>query len=639
MFKRLFIALPLLAATFTLTAQISHGEIPESFYYHSKYSVTSVTVDLEGITNSRHGDCKSGCAKHIGTLIQTDSINSKTVGERTPLNNNKGIIYIAAFYLKKAQALGLSFSEIVIPENGRLFIYNQSRTELLGYYDSSNILDDGSFATEPINDSIVFLEYNGPALFSYSIDGFSYFFDPVSSILEKNNYKKASASGDCNVNIECPEGSSVKGVADAVVKIILLDSGQYFLCSGSVVNTTANDRTPYLLTAWHCGGTTRPLEFEKWVFYFQYQLPDCDGIIEEPAHKTLVGCSPVAFSENYGVIMGSDFRLVKLSEDPIPSDYNPYFAGWDVSGNVEETAKAVHHPSGDVKKVSTTYNITGSPWNENYTETHWKVYWSATESGHGVTEGGSSGCPLINTEGRIIGTLTGGTASCSDLDAPDYFGKMSYSWRSNGNDPTNRLDCWLDPANTGALTCSGFTDNIAVSKLSYSINGATTYGFNAPMITVGSEITFEASFTGEPDSCEWIFENASPKSSKSFSPEAVVYNTCGNFDLTLTLYKSGLSPKTFLFKDFVAVRPEIFPIPFSDKITVIFSDSETINNDIAKFEQCRLVNLSAQTAYYPSNIIRNYNTVELYFDNVKKGLYVLQLISDNDVINIKILKQ
>ena len=114
-----------------------------------------------------------------------------------------------------------------------------------------------------------------------------------------------------------------------------------------------------------------------------------------------------------------------------------------------------HHPSGDIKKIS-TYNGTpaSSTWG-SAAGSHWRVYWSATTSGKSVSEGGSSGSPMFNTAGNSVGDLTGGSSSCSAAYFPDYFGKFSYSWDQNGSNNDEQLKPWLDPNTSGVIQLPG----------------------------------------------------------------------------------------------------------------------------------------------------------------------------------------
>ncbi|MEZ4977937.1 MAG: PKD domain-containing protein [Chitinophagales bacterium] len=68
-----------------------------------------------------------------------------------------------------------------------------------------------------------------------------------------------------------------------------------------------------------------------------------------------------------------------------------------------------------------------------------------------VPEGGSSGSPLFNDQGQVIGTLHGGSY-CTATNQSDQYGKVSYHWNSNGTANNRRLDIWLDPAGSGSAT-------------------------------------------------------------------------------------------------------------------------------------------------------------------------------------------
>ena len=67
-------------------------------------------------------------------------------------------------------------------------------------------------------------------------------------------------------------------------------------------------------------------------------------------------------------------------------------------------------------------------------------------------KGGSSGSPIFNAEGLVIGQLSGGLSECNDVvtngqTLADLYGKMSYNWNGIGN--TQSLMNFLDPIGNG----------------------------------------------------------------------------------------------------------------------------------------------------------------------------------------------
>jgi hypothetical protein len=156
---------------------------------------------------------------------------------------------------------------------------------------------------------------------------------------------------------------------------------------------------------------------------------------------------------------GSDFFLVLLDK-PIPTSYNVYFNGWTrESVPPSPSGVTIHHPEGDIKKISTyTKALQPTVWTGGSKLAHWLVYWTKTTNGQGVTEGGSSGSPLYDNQGRLVGTLTGGDSRCdtAHINLPDYYGMFSYSWDKNGTDSTEVLKYWLDPDSTNVMSLNGW---------------------------------------------------------------------------------------------------------------------------------------------------------------------------------------
>ena len=82
----------------------------------------------------------------------------------------------------------------------------------------------------------------------------------------------------------------------------------------------------------------------------------------------------------------------------------------------------------------------------------------------GSTEGGSSGSPLFNHNGQIIGQLHGGLASCDGEQSNgryDLYGRFAVAW-SSGNGPDQRLRDWLDPDDLGVEQIDALENALSV---------------------------------------------------------------------------------------------------------------------------------------------------------------------------------
>lgn len=249
----------------------------------------------------------------------------------------------------------------------------------------------------------------------------------------------------CHPNAVCKTDSLKVLISRSSVRMRLVMEEGIGWCSGSFINTTRNDKTPYLLSAYHCQWDYTPI-YDMWRFDLEYASPTCEQPSNEPKVFSLTGCELISLGQ------ASDFLLVKLLDD-IPFNRQVTFAGWyrdDV--DKPDTSYLVHHPNADIRKFSTCVNpVTIHPnqigWTEGYTTpAHHHFRLKFTEGGH---ELGSSGGPFFNQDGLIIGQLHGGSAGCED-DNNTYIGRLSKSWNL-GATPQERLRDWLDPDQTGAM--------------------------------------------------------------------------------------------------------------------------------------------------------------------------------------------
>ncbi|HEY6942101.1 hypothetical protein [Dokdonella sp.] len=291
------------------------------------------------------------------------------------------------------------------------------------------------------------------------------------------------ASGACNVDVACPLGASYPEEIRAVgyYEYVAADDGEYYICSGTLVTDVPHARRNLFLTAAHCMSAAS--EAQSMVVYWNYQSTRCN-VLSAPAGGFLS-------DDQHGATLRAtradvDFTLVELDGTPDPS-WNLYYAGWDASGAAPSGTIGIHHPSGDVKKITagpaartTDSCIVQVPMVHG---THWQT----GPYSQGTTEGGSSGSGLFVVAGgngsrHLVGTLSGGLAACSDTsptqpnDETDCYGKLSVAW--NGAAPSSRLRDWLDPAASGATSADGIGQNDVVS----ADGGHSTHAWPSPLL-------------------------------------------------------------------------------------------------------------------------------------------------------------
>ena len=343
------------------------------------------------------------------------------------------------------EAINVSFmlSTFNLPTEAALYIYNSDRTSFLGSFTQENNKEWGGLSLGILDGSNMILEYHestashglGSIEIGTVVHGYRSLLNHQDAVLAEmeNRIGPFGNSGACNINVNCSEGADWQTEKRSVALIV---SGGYAACTGALVNNTANDGTPYFLTANHCLGSPN-----SWVYYFNHESSSCSGS-NGPTNQSVSGGSLLVSSG------GSDFALIELSSTP-PASYNVEYAGWDHSGSTPSSAVGIHHPSGDVKKICFENN---APY--QYSTGGAQVWWiNAWELG--VTEPGSSGSPLFDNNHRIIGQLYGGAAACSGSNNNgqyDYYGRFNVSWGLGASS-------YLDPLNTGVSTLDSYPTN------------------------------------------------------------------------------------------------------------------------------------------------------------------------------------
>lgn len=444
----------LLMISFHIQAQISQGGKPVSFSttgLSKNIDIRMVTPpDMEQIIMEDIENDGFGKAYRMGVILPLN-VNPENSGTWETLHDGS-YLWRLQVEMGNPEASNVLFDKFVLPPGAKLFVYTTDKSYLIGAFTEFNNHESSYMATQMIPGGSFVIELYMPQEHRHNYEleltevGYNY---------RATGFNQSNKDLSCMVNVKCPSASAWTDQIRGAAKIQIRISTSYFLCSGSLVNTTTNSCQPYFLLADHCAfynSYASTANMNQWIFYFNYESSSCTGTTG-PTNQTVTGCSLKAHDTYGSGGVGSDFYLVLINNN-IPSNYLPYYSGWNKSGTAATSGAGIHHPEGVIKKFS-IYSTTLV--NQS---THWGVTWANQPGyGHSVTAEGSSGSPIFDQNKLIVGTLTGGGSYCSTPTSPDYYGKFSYHWQSNGTSSNKQLKPWLDPINANPASKPGVNYN------------------------------------------------------------------------------------------------------------------------------------------------------------------------------------
>lgn len=442
--KNIFILFLIFAQMSSLKAQYSEGGTPLSMA--AKTAPTPLMTPLESVPMLTMKKVD------VARLVAEDEVNDQLkeipwrFGENLDAAINasqSGIwetlsdgtrIWRVAIYSKNAYHINLTFSRYRVPVGAKLFVFNEDFTHVIGAFTHKNNQEDGLFATTLVKGERIYLEYSEPANAAFqgelAINRVTHGYRNAYEVVNKT-IDGFGQSGSCNNNINCPTATDWACLKRSVVMLVTNGNG---FCTGTLMNNTREDRKPYILTANHCYSNPA-----TWVFWFNWEALGCTNPAASPAYVSLSGATLRARRTN------TDFCLVEINS-AVPQNYNATFSGWDKSGVAPTSGASIHHPNGDIKKISfVSTPFTSATYGPVTNNNAWQANWSS-----GVTEPGSSGSALFDQNKRLVGQLYGGPSSCTVASKWDYYGKISASWE--GTTASARLRDWLDPTNSNVNT-------------------------------------------------------------------------------------------------------------------------------------------------------------------------------------------
>ena len=464
MLKQLLIFISLFGISFT---QIQYEGVPK-YFDNQLDDINFINIDKTDIVDRNFHPM----VFQFGSEYNVD-INF--LNEATEIINDDYNTYLLGIESRDAYSIAINFSQFYLTENSTLYLYDEEKTSYRGSFNFLNNKVAGDLTTAGIKSDRIIIELNIPENeindLRLNIDTIIHDFTDIYSFYNTSNQDRE----DCNINVICSEGDDYRDQIDGVVRVTMGGG----LCSGSIVNNTSNDRTPYMLFADHCVSGSA----SGYVFHFNYQSDTCNGT-SGPLGQSISG-SEVLASED--INSGPDFALLRITTD-IPESYNPFWVGWSRSSNAPTEAVGIHHPGADIKKISFTndnVSANGYYWEFQYDE--------------GRVIPGSSGSPFFDQNKRQVGIASYIYTNYCD-PSPDCYCDQQYNHGYGRFDLAWNLGmaAYLDPLNTGVETLDG----ISISGLSIIHEPFDDMAYEDDSITFSANVS---AFTGEIEGVELYF--------------------------------------------------------------------------------------------------------------------------------------
>jgi lysyl endopeptidase len=315
-----------------------------------------------------------------------------------------GYVYTAELSSPGAVGLRVQFAGFSLPAGAAIYLYSEDG-QVFGPYSGKGPLGGGQFDSHTLASDTVTLQLRqaGPASQS-SLRNTRFQIVGLGHIRPRFMEGACSYNEDCVVNANCASDPAVADAEKAVAHMLFRSGGSYYICSGGLIaDSDTSNNFPLFLTANHCIGRERDANTLE--NFFQFAATECgDTDLCEASYASLrsefdrtLGASIVSTGKN------ADYTLLRLAENA-PGD--TVSLGWNSApvafANGTDLFR-ISHPGGAPQSFSQHEVDTSAG-----TCTAWprgdRIY---SRDVVGATEGGSSGSPVVNSAGDIVGQLSG----------------------------------------------------------------------------------------------------------------------------------------------------------------------------------------------------------------------------------------
>lgn len=368
-----------------------------------------------------------------------------------------GFVWSGVVSAPGASAVRLHFSGFDLPEGAALYVYGADG-QAKGPYTGRGPVGDGELYTNAIFGEQVHVQLvqtGAPARLPRNLvlESVGYMGSRFLNAVIPAKDESPGASGlatrafcsyneSCVENAACVSSSAVADARQAVASILYQSGSSYYICTGGLLADTIGSQTPYFLTANHC--VSKSGEASSLETFFDYVTtcsnPDCS----QPYSNTgqTVGATILSTSSS------NDHSFLQLSSNPATPDGTVAYMGWDsspVANTHGVNLYRISHPSG----APQAYSEHSVDTNAGTCRTLPRGDFIYSNDEFGATEGGSSGSPVVDGNGNVVGQLYGACGTnvgdvCDSASNSTVDGAFSETYPSVAE--------WLDPS--GGPSCS-----------------------------------------------------------------------------------------------------------------------------------------------------------------------------------------
>lgn len=324
----------------------------------------------------------------------------KPITPRVQVRGSVGTVWAAVFSSDNAGAIRLHVKDMSLPANAELFIYNRNG-QAYGPYTGAGPDGSGEFWTATIFGSEAILQLQTKS----DLNSASLRVQHAALITPKyaggfsEDVNAPNASWPCG-NPSCVEDASCKsGITNlktAVAKMEWVQGAFIYTCTGGLISDNNASQSNFFLTANHC--LSKSNTAKKVNFYWLFATSSCHGTCPTNSGAIQTQGASVSATGKKG-----DFTLLHLNSNP-PAGST--FLGWNTTAVANTNGLKlvrVSNPNFGPQVYSEHSVDTSAPTCSGWPRGE-RIYSRDT---FGAIDGGSSGSPIVNGSGQIVGQLSG----------------------------------------------------------------------------------------------------------------------------------------------------------------------------------------------------------------------------------------